>query len=93
MANQYNAGTHAKFQALVTAIQALLPTSQLPAFDLASAPGFVLKLTVTADGQSLIVETVSADQGQNNSFGPADGGPAGRLSRRSPLTIPAALMP
>jgi len=92
MANQYNSRTNAKFQALVTAISNLLPAATRD-IDLASAPGFTLKLTVSPDGQTLTVQTNSSDQGQNNAFGPVDGGIGGRLSRRSPLIIPATSMP
>ena len=93
MANQYNANTSAKFQTFMNAVLVALPSGSIAGFDLASSPGFTLKLAVSDDGQSMSIETIPSNAGYNNAFGPVEGTAQTRLSRRTPLIIPASLMP
>jgi hypothetical protein len=100
--NQFNSGTHANIQTLVNAITAVLPTSvpgpiagqplTFSGFDFSEAKSFRITLEVTPDGQSLVITSKSGDQGQNNAFGPTDGGPAGHYQRQPAIVIPGALI-
>lgn len=106
--NQFNAGTHAQIQGLVTAITNHIPTaitspwaagqSQVfSGFDFSFAAGFRITLEVTPDGQTLLVTSDSNGPGPNNAFGPPDGTvPAGGTLQhydRSPaLVVPGAVI-
>jgi len=100
--NQFNSGTHANIQALITALTDLLPTSvpsssgagsdTFSGFDFSESPSFRITLEVSPDGQSVAITSKSGDQGQNNAFGPPDGGPAGHYQRVPAIVIPGNLI-
>jgi len=88
MANQFNANCPAKIQTLLNSIRSALNGVDM---DFKDAVGCRITLTVSPDGQVVILETMSADQGQSNRFGPADA--SGRLTRVAPKSIPITSLP
>lgn len=103
--NKFPTNLHAKFQALVNAITALLPATvngqTFPGFDFSygnnglsqqpNSNGFRIILEVDPTGQVLTVRTMASNEGQNNAFGPADA--SGHYTRVPPLVVPATIMP
>ena len=95
MANKYNAATATKIKTLFTALRAAMGNIDV---DYSASPGFRVTLTVTDDGQNVILET-SQPSGQNNAFGaaatptPPVYNPSGALQRVPPLVIPATDLP
>lgn len=94
MANRFNASTATKIQTLVDGIR----TNTGLDFDFRPSPGFRITVTVTDDGQTLIVETQQPG-GQSNALGaaatpsPPVYNPNTPLQRVPPKVIPATSLP
>jgi hypothetical protein len=94
MANRFNSITATKIQTLVNGIRTYTGVD----FDFRPSPGFRITITVTDDGQTVILETQQPD-GQSNAMGaaatpnPPVYNPNTPLQRIPPKVIPATSLP